>query len=140
MNQYLQLRCGPYRLLLDTAHVVEIGAVPAADESGSGWRLWREQNLRNVDLTAFLGAPAAPVGREQVVLRSGADALCVIDVDQVQQIVEFPPERFAAIADCSARLAGLVDGVALAADTGDCLLRLRHPFAWSEPVSGDRHE
>jgi CheY-like chemotaxis protein/chemotaxis signal transduction protein len=128
MNQYLHLRCGPFQLLLDSRHVVEIAAAPAVPDL-QGRRAWRGQSLPVQDLRTFLDVEA-DAAREQIVLRHADGTLSAIDVDRVQAVVERAPEDFSVIAPCSERLAGLVDGAWLDAG-GGCLLRLRHPFAWA---------
>lgn len=129
MNEYLHFHCGPHQLLVDLAHVVEVGDRPD-DATCQGWRPWREHNLPLLDFCAFLGVPAATGRRQQIVLRRDDGGCGVIDVDAVERLLPLPPPRFATVASLSERLQALVDAVAVDDATGSCLLRLRHPFAW----------
>lgn len=129
MNEYLCFRSGPHRFLLDIRHVVEIGDAPPASADARARRRWREGSLPVVNLAGFLGAPAAPRA-QQVVLGGDGDTLGILDVDMVEGLRQLPAEQFTALAPMSEALAALVDGVARDGERGDCLLRLRHPFAW----------
>lgn len=129
MSQYLQFRCGPYRLLVPIEAVVEIGAADAADSGGR--RAWRGGTLPVVDLAGFLGLSRAP--RAQQLVLGEAAALHLLDVDQVDGLVELPGAGFATLADLSPPLAALVDAAVPAPDGAACLLRLRQPFAWQPP-------
>lgn len=133
MSQYLCLRCGSYRLLLDIRHVVEIGGDDQArqEESGSSMRRrWREGSLPALSLTAFLGLPPGAT-RQQIVICDEQGLQSIIDVDAVDDLRAIESTQFAAIAEVSTGLQDLIDGVATDPDTGSCMLRLRHPFAWT---------
>lgn len=137
MSQYLCLRCGAYRLLLDIRHVVEIGGGDQASrqEAGSSMRRrWRDGSLPAMNLTTFLGHPPA-VTSQQVVVCDEQGRQSIIDVDTVDDLRAIEPAQFAGIAAFSTELQDLVDAVATDPDSGDCLLRLRHPFAWTSMLT-----
>ncbi len=137
MSQYLCLRCGSYRLLLDIRHVVEIGGSAPGREEGAGSsmrRRWREGSLPALSLTAFLGHPPG-VNSQQVVICDEQGRQSIIDVDAVDDLRAIEPAQFAGIAALSARLQELVDAVTTDPASGSCLLRLRHPFAWTSMLT-----
>lgn len=136
MNEYLCFRAGPHRLLLDIRHVVEVGDAPAGDTGAMARRRWRDGSLPVVNLPAFLGAQA-PQRAQQVVLGDSGTGDGIIDVDAVEGFRVLPPEHFMQVAQMSEALAALVDAVALDGAGGDCLLRLRHPFAWQFVTAED---
>jgi chemotaxis signal transduction protein len=137
MSEYLCFRCGPHRLLLDIRHVIELGDAPAAaTDAQVGRRLWRERSLPLVNLCAFLGAPR-PVRAQQVVLGDAQGGQGIIDVDAVEGLRELAPHDFTGLAAVSLALETLIDGVAFDAASGDCLLRLRHPFAWNAALAAE---
>ncbi|MES2919042.1 MAG: hypothetical protein V4729_10555 [Pseudomonadota bacterium] len=131
MSQYLRFRTGDFRFLLSLEAIVEIGAVVAGDDTG-GRRLWREQALPVLDLAAWLGAPLAR--RAQQLVLSEADALHLVDIDEVEGLMELEEGQFVRITEVSPALAALVDAVA--AEAGVCLLRLRQPLAWQPGLAG----
>lgn len=133
MSQYLCLRCGIYRLLLDIRHVVEIGGSVVASEAEAGRsmrRRWREGSLPALNLTAFLGHPPA-ASSQQIVICDEQGRQGIIDVDAVDDLRTLESSQFADIAALSATLQELIDAVAADTDSATCLLRLRHPFAWT---------
>lgn len=132
MSEYLCFRCGPHRLLIDIRHVVELGdAPPTRDGAQATRRLWRDGSLPLVNLTAFLGG-VRPARAQQIVLGDAAGDRSIIDVDAVEGLLELAPADFARLAPVSPGLENLIDAVAFDARTGDCLLRLRQPFAWTQ--------
>lgn len=133
MSQYLCLRCGSYRLLLDIRHVVEIGGSDQASQAeagGSMRRRWREGSLPALNLTAFLGHPPSAAS-QQVVICDEQGRQSIIDVDAVDDLRTIEPAQFAGLAAVSTELQDLIDAVATDPASGSCLLRLRHPFAWT---------
>lgn len=135
MSQYLRFLAGPHELLLPVQDIVEVGDAGGASATSTvtGWRLWRERSLSVVNLPRYLGGSAG-VRAQQIVLRDEAGGLSIIDVDQVQGIVELDERDFTGIAELSPALASLVDAVALADADTRCLLRLRRPPAWRDPL------
>lgn len=133
MNSYLQISCGPYRLLLDIAQVIEVGEA----RTGSGTathRPWRERNLPVVNLNAELGLRSAGVeaGLQQVVVRSRLDdtQLTVVDVEHIDRLIELPETELVDVAEVTPELARCIDRVWFDSSTHACLLRLRCPFWW----------
>lgn len=131
MSQYIDFRCGPYRLLLALGHVVEISDAPAgAGEGNATRRAWRDRTLRLCNLTAYLGGQPAERCL-QVVLRGEEDKLEIIDVDAVLGLCEIDATAFVTIAGLAPSLQALADAVSPDPEDGACRLRLRHPFAWN---------
>lgn len=124
MSQYLHVRCGPYGILLDLRHVVEVGDAGTVVD-GTGWRAWRERNLRVTDLCAHLGLAAA--SRRQQVVVSDTDGFSIIDVEHVEGLREFAEACFLPLDGLGAALERLADAVVPGSQAGGCLLRLRHP-------------
>jgi len=133
MSGYLQITCGPYRLLLDIAQVIEVGAARA--ESGTAThRPWRERNLPVVNLNAELGVRSAggEAGLQQVVVRSRRDdtQLTVVDVERIDRLIDLPETELVDVAEVTPELARFVDRVWFDSSTHACLLRMRCPFWW----------
>lgn len=135
MSQYLDFRCGPYRLLLSLRHVVEIADAPMPGTSAAGnasRRAWRERTLPLCNLTVHLGS-APPERSLQIVILRDRDELEILDVDAVLGLSEVSDAEFASIAGLDPSLQALVDAVSPDPAGGSCRLRLRHPFAWHHP-------
>lgn len=135
MSLYLRFRAGPHDLLLAVEDIVEVGdaGAAAAASTVTGWRLWRERSLTVVNLPRYLGGSVG-ARAQQIVLRDEAAGFSIIDVDHVDGLVDLDAQAFTELAELSPALAGLIDAVASAGTGQRCLLRLRRPLAWREPL------
>jgi chemotaxis signal transduction protein len=126
MNSFLHVTCGPWDLLFDIGHVLEVADVPAAFARASH-RPWRERNLPVVDLAARLGQPGRRA-RQQLVLENADDDQVVVDVENIVGLRDCRPEDAIELPALDARLEHIVDGGWLDRASGTCLLRVRLPL------------
>lgn len=130
MSRYLHCRCGPYHLLLDTTHVVEVVDAHARSTHESHCQ-WRDQTVRVLDLRLLLKAEPADESRHIICEqpdRDGENSLLALTVDEAVGLDDYEDVSFQAFPPVSSVAARCFDGAVPDATSGQCRYRLRWPL------------
>lgn len=130
MSSFLQASCGPYGLLFDVAHVLEVGDAPAGGVIRAGYCVWRERQMKVLDFSSLL------VGRHslrpQCLLLEAVDAesakVWLVVVDSIAGIRDCDEKKRIQMPWLNERLNAFFAGGWLDVQTQQCLLQVRLPL------------
>jgi chemotaxis signal transduction protein len=143
MSNYLQVRAGPYQLLLDADGIHEILELDSGtDAEAAGHRDWRGRILTAVNGRAMLGLKdaALPSGHAGVVYSiGGEDVPVILELDKVERLRHAEDGAFLPLPPVPERTFLLFDGVLPDREAGIQLYHLRRPLDMAA-VCGPKEE
>ena len=143
--KYLQVKCGLYDLLIDTAHIVEISSdlevlidnVDPSENIASGTSVWRENAIEFIDMTILFGGKSG--NNDKVIIVESVSELddeeikpLMIRVNEVEDIIDYENEALQEIPNYNLLLGNLVSSVVYSRKSVSYLFCLRLPIKRQE--------